>query len=288
MKKTLGMRLGGGITVVWARRRTEGESSLSDTIDFNEAAARGLEAAYLTTDVIEQRCQVLRSLGLTPGEHVLDIGSGPALLARDLASTVGETGRVCGYDLSEAMLEMGRRRCADQPWVDFDQGDASKLPYEDESFDVVVSTQVYEYVPDIPGALAEVRRVLRPGGRLAILDTDYDSLVILTEDPARLARILDAWDEHFVHAGLPRTLGAQMRDAGFRLAERIAIPMFNPEYHRNAFSWHLTKMMAGFSAGRREATKEDAQGWLAELEELGRQGRYFYSLNRYLFVGVKR
>lgn len=242
----------------------------------------------MTTDVLEQRCAVLRSLNLQPGENVLDVGSGPGLLVRDLANAVGEGGRACGLDVSDAMLQIGRHRCADQPWVSFDEGDAMELPYEDASFDAVVSTQVYEYVADIPGALAEIRRVLRPGGRVAILDTDYDSLVVFTEDEPRLARILDAWDEHFVHRGLPRVLGAALRAADFELGARAAIPIFNPEWQPNAFSFHLTKLIAGFSAGRREATSEDARGWLAELEELGRQGRYFFSLNRYLFTARAR
>jgi SAM-dependent methyltransferase len=192
-----------------------------------------------------------------------------------------------GLDLSEPMLEMGRQRCAERAWVSFEQGDAAKLPFDAGSFDVVVTTQVYEYVPDIPAALAEVMRVLRPGGLVAILDTDYDSLVVHTDDPDRHARILDAWDDHFVHRGLPRTLGAQLRDAGFRLRHRMAIPMFNPEYTPSAFSFHLTKLIASFSGGRRDATVEDAKAWLAELEQLGRDGRYFFSLNRYLFVAER-
>ncbi len=260
---------------------------MSSPIDFNAAAARALEAAYQTIDVVEQRSEVLRLLSLEPGQAVLDIGSGPGLLARDLADTVGPTGRVVGLDLSEPMIEMGRARCADRPHVSFEQGDAAKLPFEAGTFDVVVTTQVYEYVPDIPGALADVARVLRSGGLIAILDTDYDSLVVHTEHPERHARVMDAWDEHFVHRGLPRTLGGELRDAGFRLRHRLAIPMFNPEYTPSAFSFHLTKLIAGFSSGRRDATAEDAEGWLAELEELGRAGRYFFSLNRYLFVAER-
>lgn len=260
---------------------------MSSTVEFNEAAARALEAAYRTLDVVEQRAIVLRLLGLEPGQTVLDLGSGPGLFAQELADAVGPTGRVVGLDLSEPMLEMGRRRCADWPQVSFQQGDAAKLPFEPGSFDAVVTTQVYEYVPDIPGALAEVARVLRPGGLVAILDTDYDSLVVHSEDPERLDRILDAWDEHFVYRGLPRVLGAELRAAGFRLRHRVAIPMFNPEYTPSAFSFHLTKLIAGFASGRREATAEDAQGWIAELETLGREGRYFFSLNRYLFVAER-
>ena len=259
-------------------------STSQQGIAFDEAVARGLEAAYLTTDVIEQRSIVQRALALEPGQKVLDIGSGPGLLAREMANAVGPTGRVCGLDLAEAMLALGRQRCANLAHVTFETGDAAALPFQDQSFEAVVSTQVYEYVPDIPGALAEAARVLKPGGLLALLDTDYDSLVIHSDEPERLGRILTAWDEHFVHRGLPRVLGAEMRKAGFRLRQRRAIPMLNPEFVPDAFSFHLTQMMARFAAGRGEATNEDAEGWLEELERLGREGRYFFSLNRYLFV----
>ncbi len=91
-----------------------------------------------------------------------------------------------------------------------------------------MSTQVYEYLPDIPAALTELYRVSRPGGRAVILDTDYGSLVIHTEDTIRMRRVLSARDEHFVHANLPRMLSRQLREAGFSIRTRMAIPMFNP------------------------------------------------------------
>jgi ubiquinone/menaquinone biosynthesis C-methylase UbiE len=78
---------------------------------------------------------------------------------------VGAEGRVRGVDLSDDMLAMAAKRCAGQPWVSFEQGDATQLPFDDDSFDAAVSTQVYEYVADIPAALAELYRVPRSGGR---------------------------------------------------------------------------------------------------------------------------
>jgi ubiquinone/menaquinone biosynthesis C-methylase UbiE len=260
---------------------------MSGGIQFDEEVSRKIEAVYMTPDVVAQRCAVLKALDLREGEKVLDIGSGPGLLALDMAAAVGPAGRVCGIDLSESMLAMSRKRCAGQPWTEFQQGDATKLPAADDSFDAAVSTQVYEYVRDIPAALAELRRVLRPGGRAVILDTDYGSLVIHTENPARMARVIAAWDEHFVHAGLPRTLSRQLRDAGFTVRQRAVIPMFNPEYHANTYSRGLLDLMASFAVGRRGVTQEEADAWAAELRELGRQGKFFFSLNRYLFVADK-
>jgi arsenite methyltransferase len=254
---------------------------------FNEETSRKVEALYLTPDVVIQRWEVLKALELREGEQVLDIGSGPGLLTYDMAASVGRDGRVCGIDISEDMLTISRRRCANQPWAEFQRADATNLPYPDHSFDAAVSTQVYEYISDIPTALAELYRVARRGSRIVILDTDYDSLVIHTEDEARMERMLSAWNQHFVHAGLPRTLSGQLRDAGFTIQRRDVIPMFNPEYHENTYGKGLLNIMASFAVGRKSFSQEEADAWLAEFAELGKQGKFFFSLNRYLFVAEK-
>jgi arsenite methyltransferase len=260
---------------------------MSGGLKFDEETSRRVEAVYLTPDVVAQRCQVLKALELTAGERVLDIGSGPGLLAYEMAAAVGPEGRVCGIDISEDMLAMARKRCAVQPWTEFHTADATSLPFRDDSFDAAVSTQVYEYVADIPTALAELYRVTSPGGRVVILDTDYGSLVIHTENEARMARVLAAWNEHFVHAGLPRTLSRHLRDAGFTVRQRDVIPMFNPEYREHTYGKGLLGIMASFAVGRKGISQEEADSWMAEFSELGRQGKFFFSLNRYFFVASK-
>jgi len=116
------------------------------------------------------------------------------------------------------------------------------------------------------------------------MDNDYGSLVIHTENEARMKRVLSAWDEHFVHAGLPRTLSRQLRDAGFMIRQRDAIPMFNPEYRDNTFGKLMLAIMAAFAVGRKGVSREEADAWLTEFDELDKQGKFFFSLNRYLFV----
>jgi ubiquinone/menaquinone biosynthesis C-methylase UbiE len=185
------------------------------------------------------------------------------------------------------MLALARRRCAELPQVELEVADASCLPYPPASFDAIVSTQVYEYVTDIPAAFATLFEIARPGGRVAILDTDYDSLVLFSEDPERQARVLEAWDAHFVHRGLPRVLGPELRRAGFRVRDSIAIPILNTGWHDDEFSYHLVPMMARFAAGQGGASKDEARSWLEEQQRLGAEGRYFFSLNRYLVIADK-
>jgi arsenite methyltransferase len=134
-------------------------------LQFDAEASRRVEATYTTPDVVEQRQAVLGALGLGPGERVIDIGTGPGLLAAEIAAAVGPDGLVCGIDIGDSMLALARARTTrpNSAPMEFRQAGADRLPYAQASFDVAVATQVLEYVKDVPGALAEITRVLRPG-----------------------------------------------------------------------------------------------------------------------------
>ena len=100
----------------------------------------------------------------------------------------------------------------------------SRCRFPDQHFDVAVCTQVYEYVEDIAAALAEARRVLRTGGRLLVLDTDWDSIVWHSGDRERMERVLDVWNDHLADPYLPRRLPGLLRAAGLELTQSAIIP----------------------------------------------------------------
>jgi arsenite methyltransferase len=262
---------------------------VSANLQFDEETSKQVEAIYSTSDVIAQREEVLRALELRPGERVLDVGSGPGLLAADVASAVGDSGRVRGIDISEGMVTLARRRCANMAHVDFQVATATRLPFPESAFDAAVSTQVYEYLndTDVTTALSELYRVLRPGGRTVIIDTDGDSLVWHSTDPARMTRVLEGWSEHCADFHLPRKLSSLLVQAGFQIRRRDCIPLFNPEYDPNTYSYGLIGLIIGFVPGRRGVPKEEVEAWAEDLRRLGREGLYFFSLNRYLFLATK-
>jgi len=260
---------------------------MSTGTQFDEETSRRIEAVYQTPDVIAQRRDVLRALALRPGERVLDIGSGPGFLASEMGAAVGPSGRVYAIDSSESMLALARARCAGQPAVEVHPGDATRLPFPENHFDVAVSTQVYEYLGDITTALAELHRVVRPGGRALVLDTDWDSIVWHTTDRARMGRVLEAWSEHCADPHLPPTLSRRLSRLGFLVQHREVVPLFNPAYDANTYSYGLMHHIVGFVVGRRGLTQEDAAAWAADLRALGETGSYFFSLNRYLFLAVR-
>ena len=108
---------------------------------------------------------------LEPGERVLDIGSGAGTDSLVAAQMVGPTGSVAGIDMTPEMLEKSRAAAAQMGLdVTFLEADAERLPFEDASFDVVISNGVIDLIPDKDAVFSEIFRVLVPGGRIQIAD----------------------------------------------------------------------------------------------------------------------
>jgi SAM-dependent methyltransferase len=108
---------------------------------------------------------VAEAAGIRPGNKVLDVGCGTGVLAREALRRAGQRGRVVGLDLNEGMLAVAARA---EPGIEWRQGDAASLPFEDRVFDVAVSQFALMYFPDRVGSLRDMWRTLAPGGRLAV------------------------------------------------------------------------------------------------------------------------
>jgi SAM-dependent methyltransferase len=108
---------------------------------------------------------VADAAGIGRGERVLDVGCGTGALTREVARRAGAEGRVVGLDLNPRMLAVAGRVA---PEIEWRQGDAGDLPFEDGAFDVVVSQFAAMFFPDQARALRGMWRVLAPGGRLAV------------------------------------------------------------------------------------------------------------------------
>jgi arsenite methyltransferase len=256
-------------------------------LQYDEAYSQRLLATYLTPDVVAQREETLRALALRPGERVLDVGTGPGLLAASMADAVGTAGRICAVDVSESVLEIARRQIGSRPTIELRAADATSLPYEDGDFDVGVSTQVYEYVGEVETALRELFRVLRPSGRALIVDTDWDSIVWASSNEDRMRRVLAAWEEHAAHPRLPRRLVPMLQSVGFLVDRVFVIPLLSVGSHANTYSAGLIEFVAAFARDRRGLTEDDLRSWSGDLRELGSRGAYFFALNRFVFLATK-
>ncbi len=132
--------------------------------------------------------------------------------------------------------------------------------------------------------MAEVHRVLVPGGRVLILDTDWDSVVWHTSDRERHTRVMSAWQEHLADPWLPRTLKGRLESAGLTVERQTVLVLLNSAFGPRTFSAGVMRLIADFVPERRGVTDDEAEAWLVDLQDLGARGEYFFSVNRYLFL----
>ena len=127
---------------------------------------------------------------LTPGERVLDLGSGAGTDSLVAAQMVGEQGSVTGIDMTPEMLTKARAAAAEMNAanVEFVESEAERLPFPDERFDVVISNGVIDLIPDKDAVFAELFRVLVPGGRMQLADVTIQNPV-----SAEGRRNIDLW-----------------------------------------------------------------------------------------------
>ena len=162
---------------------------------------------------------------LSPGLELLDVGCGPGTITLDLAARVAP-GRVVGIDTATEVLAEAedRRRSAageDAPGATtttFTTGDVYALGYERASFDIVHAHQVLQHLTDPVAALGEIRRVLRPGGLVAVRDSDYGAFLWAPAVPG-LDRWLELYHQVTAHNGADADAGRHLlgwvRRAGF-------------------------------------------------------------------------
>ena len=148
---------------------------------------------------------------LRAGMDLLDVGCGPASITADLAERVAP-GRVVALDAAAGALEAARATLSDRglsEQVEVTSGDVMALPCEDASFDVVHAHQVLQHLADPVGALAEMRRVTRPGGIVAVRDAVYSAMTWFPEPSG-----MEQWRS--VYMSTARANGGEP-DAGSRL-----------------------------------------------------------------------
>ena len=250
---------------------------------FDEKASKRVESVYSTTDIVTQRKKILELLAPVKGEKILDLGVGPGFLTKEISEFVDGESDIIGIDNSEFMLEIARKRCSALSSITFQRANATALPFSDSEFDAVVISQVYEYVSEIKGALSELFRVLKPGGRALIMDTDWDSLVWNAKDKERASQIFEVWEQHLFDPNLPSKLSPMLIGEGFRISDVQIYPILNLNYIEDSYSYGMVSVIVPFVINANESLRDIAKEWAKELKGLGEEGSYFFSLNRYVF-----
>ncbi|MBW3643660.1 MAG: methyltransferase domain-containing protein [Actinobacteria bacterium] len=136
---------------------------------FTGTGAENYQRHFVPAIATPVSADLLRTADLQLGERVLDVACGTGVIARLAAEQVGSTGSVTGIDVAPDMIEVARGTPAPaEPQIDWHVGNATSLPFPDESYDAVLCQMGLMFIPDRVAAIREMRRVVRPGGRVVL------------------------------------------------------------------------------------------------------------------------
>jgi ubiquinone/menaquinone biosynthesis C-methylase UbiE len=249
---------------------------------FDSAAADRLNDAYRSVDVVERRMANFLLLDPAWRETILDLGCGPGFLSEELARAVGDHGRVVALDPSEPMREAAAERLADFSNVEIVDGAASHIPVADASLDGVVAVQVMEYVKDLGASLDEIRRVLKPGGRVVVGDIHYDSCIWYSRDPARMRRFLDAQTRHVFDKRLAEHLADDLVDHGFVVERREPLVMMTTRPRADSFPLIMARMSRKSAISHGGFDEAEVEAFFAEQDELAARGAFFFATTHFV------
>jgi SAM-dependent methyltransferase len=241
---------------------------------------------------LELRSWERAQLDLAQGQRLLDVGCGLGEASLQLAEDLGERGELVGIDASESMLRVARinargARCR----VRFSVGDACCLDEPDASFDAVRSERTLQWLSDPAAAVAEMVRVVRPGGRVSLIDTDWSTFEIDVGDDA-LARLV---------LGGMRTERHRASNVGGRLHDLVraagCVPLARTRATHSWTTWDPDESPAPSGCFSMESLAEDlvARDWLATadrrrfvstIHDAARRGQFLMRLTMFAVVAA--
>jgi ubiquinone/menaquinone biosynthesis C-methylase UbiE len=253
--------------------------------DLHALLFSALDAMSRHPEIERVRRTALAALRPCAGQRLLDAGTGTGDVARMLAAEAGPAGQVVALDVSATLLAAAQARHDGSP-IWYVTGDVSALDIPDDEFDGVWCERVLQHVTDADRAIDELIRVTRPGGRVCLIDTDWDSLAFDGMPPELAAAVLtqtrNRIGDH--HNDMGRTLRRRLVRAGLRDLDvipvtccfgdpdsaAVVLPMVNPAVPEEAFM---------SAAGLRD-------WWLSEVARAGHRGEFLAVLTIWVVAGT--
>jgi ubiquinone/menaquinone biosynthesis C-methylase UbiE len=227
-------------------------------------------------------------LALKSNEKVLDVGCGTGDDAHELAAIVAPDGLAIGVDKSKSMIDEARRRVQGFPLpLQFELGEVEHLPWKSNHFDACRADRLLQHLLDPDEALNEMVRVLRPGGRIVVVDRDWGMVALDSADPVTTQAVLDRACAGIRNGWIGRKLYRLFRKGGLS------------EIHVETYSINLTsfekanalldlQIVTDHAVSGGHIAQQAANAWVEDLLERNRLGTFFATLTLYVAFGRKQ
>jgi len=220
-----------------------------------------------------------------PGEAVLDVGCGPGDDLFDIVEHLGPAGRLVGLDASEVMIAEARRRAMERRLpITFEVGDVTALPFPDATFHVCRAARLLEHLADPGGALSEIVRVTRPGGRIVIFDFDWDTLIIDHPDKQTTRTIVASYSDSIRNGWIGRQLPRLFREQRLEVLSIDPVQVFVHSALAEMFlGGHLVALQTDGTL-----SPQQARQWWEYLQRADADGMLFISFTAFIVIGGKQ
>lgn len=247
-------------------------------------------AEYLDTTSAEEQVQRYkrRSHGLLhpePGDRIIDAGCGLGHDVRMLAERVGPDGEVVGLDYSSELIQRAEEAAGSPPWAKFHTGSIVDIDYPADRFDASRADRVLQHLDNPAAAIDELKRVTKPGGRIGLTDTAWDSLLLDApgEEPAH--RFLDLTRHSASNPEIGRQLYRHVREAGLEDIDIDPILFHSTNFEEvrelgRLETWLERMQEAGL------VTEREIEDWLDRLTGADEADRFFACLAAFTVAGT--
>ncbi len=258
--------------------------------EFDEKVAQQLNLLFRTEELRKIRRQYFDLFSLSGGEYVLDVGCGTGANAMALVEHLQGNCTVVGVDTSQPMLQIGELNLPSFSYADcirFQAAEAHQLPFADADFDAAMIIQVLEYSKEPIRMLQETKRVLKPGGKVLVVDTDWDTIVWNSSLKERTRQIVLGWSDHEADGWQGRKILEYMVQSGFQNVQGRTIAISESSFAEESYSYLLTRLIADYMIRSEKMPAVQVEEWVRDLKAKAEAGHFYFSLNRYVFVGYQ-